>query len=189
MKISTEIASASRITGEEKAIEYYAKAGFDAWDFSMFDMCRYDHTKRAPIEKPHPLNSSEYLKFARKLKQIGLDNGIKCNQSHAPFPSSDPTVRSYLKRAIECTAEAGGEICVIHPCNADGPEKNAEMYMENYVSLPENSFWNLQKAVMLKLQQKICGSGIKIKTRLPLRRVLLQKALTDILMQLTTIIS
>ena len=130
MKISTEIASASRITGEEKAIEYYAKAGFDAWDFSMFDMCRYDHTKRAPIEKPHPLNSSEYLKFARKLKQIGLDNGIKCNQSHAPFPSSDPTVRSYLKRAIECTAEAGGEICVIHPCNADGPEKNAEMYME-----------------------------------------------------------
>lgn len=30
MKISTEIASASKIIGEEKAIEYYAKAGFDA---------------------------------------------------------------------------------------------------------------------------------------------------------------
>ena len=33
MKISTEIGSASKIIGEEKAIEYYAKAGFDAWDF------------------------------------------------------------------------------------------------------------------------------------------------------------
>ena len=42
MKISTEIGSAAKIIGEEKAIEYIAKAGFDAWDFSMFEMCRYD---------------------------------------------------------------------------------------------------------------------------------------------------
>ena len=42
MKISTEIGSAAAIIGEEKAIELYAKAGFDAWDFSMFAMCRYD---------------------------------------------------------------------------------------------------------------------------------------------------
>ena len=36
MKTSTEIASVARITGEERAIELIAKAGFDAWDFSMF---------------------------------------------------------------------------------------------------------------------------------------------------------
>ena len=36
MKISTEIASAAALVGEEKAVEYTAKAGFDAWDFSMF---------------------------------------------------------------------------------------------------------------------------------------------------------
>lgn len=35
MKISTEIGSASLLIGEEKAIEYVAKAGFDAWDFSI----------------------------------------------------------------------------------------------------------------------------------------------------------
>ena len=40
MKISTEIASIAKITGMEKAVELTAKAGFDAWDFSMFDMCR-----------------------------------------------------------------------------------------------------------------------------------------------------
>ena len=42
MKISTEIGSASKIVGEKKAVELVAKAGFDAWDFSMFNMCRYD---------------------------------------------------------------------------------------------------------------------------------------------------
>ena len=36
MKISTEISSARRLVGEERAVEYVAKAGFDAWDFSMF---------------------------------------------------------------------------------------------------------------------------------------------------------
>ena len=42
MKISTEIGSAARHVGEERAVEYIAKAGFDAWDFSMFEMCGYD---------------------------------------------------------------------------------------------------------------------------------------------------
>lgn len=42
MKISTEINSAAKIIGEKKAVELIAKAGFDAWDFSMFSMCKYD---------------------------------------------------------------------------------------------------------------------------------------------------
>ena len=46
-----------------------------------------------------------------ELKKIGLDNGIVCNQSHAPFPTYCDEIRSYYKRALECTAEAGGKIC------------------------------------------------------------------------------
>lgn len=42
MKTSTEIHSIALHVGEEKAIEYVAKAGFDAWDFSMFKMCAYN---------------------------------------------------------------------------------------------------------------------------------------------------
>ncbi len=130
MKISTEIASAARIVGIKKAVELCGKAGFDAWDFSLFDMCRIDWTTRLPLPNKNKLNGSEYLKFARELKKIGLDNGIVCNQSHAPFPVDVPAVRSFLKRAIECTAEAGGEICVIHPDNNKTAEQNAEMYAE-----------------------------------------------------------
>lgn len=130
MKISTEINSSARFVGEEKAIEYIAKAGFDAFDFSMFAMCRYDWGKDIILPNTHELAGKNYLAFARKIKQVGLDNGIICNQSHAPFPSSNKDIRSFLKRAIECTAEAGGEICVIHPNNNGSPEQNAEMYFE-----------------------------------------------------------
>ena len=123
MKISTEIQSIVDLVGEEKALEYLAKAGFDAWDFSMFNMV-------SGYDSNYPLLTDNYLAFARKLKQIGLDYGIVCNQSHAPFPSFSNKVRPYLKRAIECTAEAGGKICIIHPGNNQTPEENAEMYME-----------------------------------------------------------
>ncbi|MBR4888713.1 MAG: sugar phosphate isomerase/epimerase [Clostridia bacterium] len=130
MKISTEIYSTARIVGLEKAVELCGKAGFDAWDFSMFDMCRIDWSTKTPLDIPNELNGPRYLEFARKLKRIGLENGMVCNQSHAPFPVTVPAVRSYLKRAIECTAEAGGEICIIHPDNDKTPEENAEMYAE-----------------------------------------------------------
>ena len=130
MKISTEIASAARIVGMEQAVALCGKAGFDAWDFTMTDMCPIDWDTMQPLHRPHPLNGSQYLQFARKLRQIGLDNGIHCNQSHAPFPVCVPEVRSYLQRAIECTAEAGGKICVIHPDDGKSPEENAEMFLE-----------------------------------------------------------
>ena len=130
MKTSTEISSATKILGEERAVEYCAKAGFDAWDFSMTEMFQYDWAKKVAIKMEHPLFGNDYLKFARRFKQIGLDNGIICNQSHAPFPACSTEIRSYFKRAIECTAEAGGNICVIHPEAFSTPEENAEMYLE-----------------------------------------------------------
>ncbi len=130
MKISTEIGSTSRIIGEEKAVELIANAGFDAWDFSMMSAIRYDWEKKCAIKTDHPFLGNNYLAFARKLKKIGLDNGIECNQSHAPFPTYCDEIRSHYKRAIESTAEAGGKICIIHPDNYKGAEENAEIYNE-----------------------------------------------------------
>ena len=130
LRISTEIDSIAMHVGEEKAVEYVAKAGFDAWDFSMGCLWRKDPVTNQWRVPEHPLAGNEYLKFARQLKQIGLDNGIHCNQSHAPFPTVNPTAHSFLKRAIECTAEAGGEICIVHPGNKQTAEQNAELYFE-----------------------------------------------------------
>ena len=130
MKISTEIESSALKVDKEKAIELIAKAGFDAWDFSMFDMCKYNWGTRVAEVGEGPLSGANRLAYARKLKQIGLDNGIVCNQSHAPFPTSNELIRSMAKWAIECTAEAGGEICIIHPDNDKSAEENGEFYME-----------------------------------------------------------
>ena len=130
MKISTEISSIAKHVGEEKAVELVAKAGFDAFDFSMFAMGPMNWMTKTMIHTDHPLQSREYLAFARKLKQIGLDNGIVCNQSHAPFPVFCKEIWDMQKRAIECTAEAGGKICIIHPDNFKSPEENAELYLQ-----------------------------------------------------------
>ena len=130
MKISTEIKSAARHVGEEKAVELIAKAGFDAWDLTMSPMAVVDWDTDTARPADHPLAGPDFLSFVRRLKQIGLDNGIVCNQSHAPYPVHIPQIRDMLKRAIECTAEAGGQICVIHPDCNKSPEENARLYLE-----------------------------------------------------------
>lgn len=159
MKISTEIGSASKIVGEERAIEHVAKAGFEAWDFSMFSMCKYDYTSRTIMKSDHPLAGRDYLKFARRLRNIGLDNGIVCNQAHAPFPTYCPEIRAHYERAIECTAEAGGKICVIHPDNYKSAEENAEIYEELLpfarscgVKIATENMWNWNRELN-------CASG------------------------------
>ncbi len=128
MKISTEINSMAKHLGFEKAIEEVAKAGFDAWDFTLTSMANFDWQTGKATLTDSELNGNEYKKYARKLRKIGEDYGIHCNQSHAPFPTRDKVVLSTLKRAIECTAEAGGKICIIHPDNYKSAEENAEMY-------------------------------------------------------------
>ncbi len=149
MRISTEIGSAALQVGEARAIEYVAGAGFQGWDLSMFSMVRYDWSAGRLLASDHPLAGGKYLSYVRELRKIGEDNGILCNQSHAPFPTAHPGIRDLLKRAIECTAEAGAEICVIHPDNNASPAENAEFYQtllpfarDHRVKIATENMWN-----------------------------------------------
>lgn len=151
MKISTEICSSARHVGEEKAIELLSKAGFDCYDFSMFDMARIDWSNMTIVESSHPLNSDGWRDFAKKIRHVADECGIECNQSHAPFPSRI-VGNDYLKRAIECTGIAGGKICIIHPDNNLSAEQNAEMYYEllpfakeHGVKIATENMWNWKK--------------------------------------------
>ena len=50
MKISTEFSAAAKIIGPEKSIELTAKAGFEAWDFTVSGIttdCRERHPENA----------------------------------------------------------------------------------------------------------------------------------------------
>ena len=93
-KTSTEIGSISAIIGEEKAVEFVAEAGFDAWDFTMFRMVDYNRqTNTANVNNGHPLSKDDAADFAKTLRKIGEDNGIYCHQSHAPFPTRCKAIR------------------------------------------------------------------------------------------------
>ena len=128
MKLSTEIRSIARFVGEENAIRLLAEAGFEAWDFSLFDMAPYNYAEKRIVNGAHPLQSGDWRAFAKRLGEVGRECGIACNQSHAPFPTYCPDMLDYLLRSIECTALAGGKICVIHPDNYSGTEENAALY-------------------------------------------------------------
>ena len=171
MKTSTEIASIAKKVGTKRAVELCGKAGFDAWDFSMFDLHKM---MLLPIPGKSKLNSAKYLKLARELKKIGLDNGIVCNQSHAPFPVKLPPVRSVLKLAIECTAEAGGKICIIHPDNDKTAEQNSEMFLELLpfakqcgVKIATENMWNWN-VIKNRSSFAACATGKDFKKHIDL---------------------
>lgn len=159
MLVSTEIYGLSKRIGEIKTIESCAKAGFDAFDLSMFAM-----TKREANNiylSDHPLGRKNYLSFVRELKKVAQDNGIFCNQSHAPYYAYMGKVKGYLKRAIECTAEIGAKICVIHPDAFGSVEENTEMYLEllpfakeHGVKIATENIWNFVNGAVTS----VCGS-------------------------------
>lgn len=149
LKVSTQTEIASKLIGEERTIEYIARAGFDAYDLSMFEMAKYDKATGGLKPTDHPFAGKDYLSYVRRLRRVAEDNGIICNQTHAPFPTSVGCVRDYLKRAIECSAEVGAEYCIIHPANNGTPEENAEFYhtllpfaKEHGVKIATENMWN-----------------------------------------------
>lgn len=151
MKTSTEIGSLFGCVTPEKAVQIVGEAGFDAWDFTMHTFVSYDRVSGTVTEIDERFCSDGYIEFAKGLRLVGERCGIHCNQSHAPFPSV-PAMMPYIKRAIECTAAAGGEICVVHPWNDGTPEENAQMYRELLplakslgVKIATENMWNWDK--------------------------------------------
>jgi sugar phosphate isomerase/epimerase len=123
MKISTSIGGAYNLVGLHKAVEYTAKAGFDAWDLPISSMYNGVGTPRE-IEG----YNGQFLKLVKELKQIGLDNGIYCNQTHAPDPTFVDKSEDVMKKSIEITAELGASICVVHPGTRIPAERNVEFF-------------------------------------------------------------
>ncbi|MGI6537969.1 MAG: sugar phosphate isomerase/epimerase family protein [Caldicoprobacterales bacterium] len=112
MRISTSMSHFANIFGEEGAIRKLAEIGFDAYDFSMFDIARGGH----------PIGGEDYKAYVKNLRKAADESGIVCNQSHAPFPSYlvnneeyNKHIFPYLVRAIEVTGMLSGDSVVIHP--------------------------------------------------------------------------
>lgn len=129
MKISTTTSEIINKVGFEKAVELCAKAGFDAWDFSLSALYCYDYyDKKNYVINDKTGFTGDHIKLARELKKIGEDNGIYCNQTHATDPVYVSKAEDVLKKCIEATAEAGAKKCVVHPHSRISAEENVEFF-------------------------------------------------------------
>lgn len=112
---------------DAEAIEFMAKAGFDAFDMSFMHIT--DH-------EDHPLNQEHYREYAHMLRKTADKAGIICNQAHAPMhskfgePEFDHTFLPKILRAIECASILGAKIIVVHPIQCLSYSENADQLRE-----------------------------------------------------------
>lgn len=113
MLLSTENGALRERTGEQKAIELYARVGFDAIDYGFTPWL-----ERGEM----PWNRSGYAGYAREVSQIAEDNGIRFNQAHGPLafdfgrlPDFDAEILPLNIRCMECCALMGIPQVVVHP--------------------------------------------------------------------------
>jgi len=114
MLISTQTEGIGSKLGHDVAVDRIGQAGFDAYDFSMFD-----------ISERNPLFGDGWQTYLDTILKAAEPYGVRCNQAHAPFPSlqpDEPIHRVYnerifdlLVRAIAGAGYLGADAIVVHP--------------------------------------------------------------------------
>lgn len=152
MMLTAETNIVSDKFGEEKAVAMLAHAGFDAIDYSQFDL---------RTNGSHPVLGPSYDVYANRLRKAAEDEGICFRQSHAPFPSYMDGKDSYnseifakIKRSVEVAGILGAKVICVHPVSfPNDEEREFEFNVAFYQSLEpyakaagvkigvENMFW------------------------------------------------
>ena len=139
MLISTQTDAFAKKFGDHDAVKYLAKVGFDAFDYSMFNMLGKNVT--------HPLMRGDYKEYAQSLRRTADEHNIICAQAHAPFPSYIPVPNDEQKqyneiitpaivRAMESAAILGAKIIIVHPINMpENPAEQKELSLNFYNNL------------------------------------------------------
>ena len=133
MLISTQTASFADKFGDHDAVKMLARVGYDALDYSMFNIL----TENSPINKP------DYREYAESLKRTADENNVIFNQSHAPFPSYIKDKQDYneiivyaIVKAMEVTSIIGGKIVIVHPITFfDGDNKAQKEFNMNFFNM------------------------------------------------------
>ena len=112
MLLSTQTYNVFRRFGEDKGIAMFAEAGFDALDFSGFDIGEPDD----------PLTTADIETYAKDLRARTEACGLHYNQAHAPFigwKDGDDAYNNLMlartERAIRIAGLLGADCCVVHP--------------------------------------------------------------------------
>lgn len=112
MLLSTQTDLLGQRHGDEEAIRLLAETRFDAFDFSFFQMF---------AKKDYEMNRPDFREYARRLREVADECGIRCNQAHAPFASStgnperDEEIFQAILRSMEAASILGAKTIVVHP--------------------------------------------------------------------------
>ena len=122
MLLSTDTGKLFKTLGEERGIAAAADAGFDALDYSIYEIAR--------SEKP---NFSEFVLRAEKCRALAEENGLCFNQAHARFAVYKEGEDEYnritlagVKEDIRIAGIVGAKTIVVHPFEI----KNGGKYMD-----------------------------------------------------------
>ena len=112
MLISTQTGHAVGRLGFEKGILTLKNGGYDCLDLSLFEMINGDSVYVA----------GDWRKLVEERRAFADANGIKFNQSHAPFSFAwaDENIRENIakprvEQSLEISAMMGVDIVVVHP--------------------------------------------------------------------------
>jgi L-ribulose-5-phosphate 3-epimerase len=112
LQISTQTEVFFRRFGDKEGIRLLAEAGWDALDYSMFDI----------NPATSVMTRADYRDYARSLRETAESHGMRFNQAHAPFPSYRPDNDEYntvifelIVRSMEIAGILGAEIIIVHP--------------------------------------------------------------------------
>jgi sugar phosphate isomerase/epimerase len=172
MIISTQTDAFAAKFGDHDAIKYLAQIGYDAFDYSMFNLLSKNIM--------HPLMRDDYKDYAQSLRRTADEHNIICNQAHAPFPSYiqypkegqesfNEIIVPAIVRAMESAAIIGAKIIIVHPVMLDEPVRQKEMNMQFYNNLlPYCKKYNIKIAlenmwgwddINKKVTPSVCSTG------------------------------
>lgn len=145
MKLITNTSQCVKKLGMDETIEMMARAGFDALDWSFFDMWQETSIWR----------QDNWRELAAHVREQCAACGISVVQAHAPFPTSGDTkefddhAMSLILQAMEAASIMGATQIVVHPRQQLPHARFSEQLFEENVALykgliPYCEKWNIR---------------------------------------------
>jgi sugar phosphate isomerase/epimerase len=145
MKLITNTSAPVKALGTDEAIRMLARAGFDALDWSFFDMWQDESVWL----------QDNWRETAAHIRDLCAACGLTVVQAHAPFPTSGDTkefddhAMAIILRAMEAASIMGATQIVVHPRQQVAHAQHAQLLFDESVALykgliPYCEQWNIR---------------------------------------------
>lgn len=151
MKLITNTSRLVQKIGLDETIRMIARAGFDALDWSFFDMWQ-----EASIWR-----QEDWREKAQHVRELCAECGIAVIQTHAPFPTSgdtkefDDRAMKLILRAMEAASIMGARQIVVHPRQQLSHASHAEQLLAENIE-----FYKALIPYCEKWQIRVCAENM-----------------------------